>query len=336
MKLLHCNNTGFISAIGAFERSLSQKICAIAQKKHRGDQMKLSGCFVKFGFVLALLTSFQQAAAQGLDKYQKGLDAIAQKDWSAAETYLNAACDDDVAIACGSLARLQANGQTGVIEMPEFVGLLQKACDGDDAKSCNSLGLVKEDEGDYALVRDLYEKACALGDLDGCTNRGLMFETGAAENQDYGKAQTIYEDVCRRHGASGCRNLGRLYMEGSGVPQDGATAAKYLEKACALDPAYGCILLASLYYEGNGVAKDDVRARRYNEKACDGEIARGCSNVAYYYQNGIGTAASNARAHEWFLKGCSLGDENQCALAHQIASPLDQLIDKNAQPSRWN
>ena len=74
----------------------------------------------------------------------------------------------------------------------------------------------------------------------GCSNLGLLYQSGQGVNQDYQKAAQLYQKACDSGEAVGCFGLGFLYKNGQGVRQDFSTAKQYYGKACDLGFQIGC------------------------------------------------------------------------------------------------
>ena len=85
--------------------------------------------------------------------------------------------------------------------------------------------------GNYQKAASLFKKACDGGDALGCSNLGVMYETGLGVNQSYTKAASLYKKACDGGNATGCCNLGSLYYKGQGVPLNKIKAYQYWMKA---------------------------------------------------------------------------------------------------------
>jgi TPR repeat protein len=146
---------------------------------------------------------------------------------------------------CTQLGQRYAAGSGGVAK-DEALGarLFQRACDLGDAEGCNKLGLAFESgEGvpvDYGRAMDLFTRACSAGAAEGCNNQGALYEHGLGVPENLGDAQRLYTQACRHGSGIGCSNLGVLYAQGRGVPVNREEAARLFRQACSLGSSVGC------------------------------------------------------------------------------------------------
>jgi TPR repeat protein len=61
----------------------------------------------------------------------------------------------------------------------------QIACNGGDAKACNTLGSLYDGGYDYKQAIIYYKKACDGGNADGCANLGKRYEPKAGTQKQY-------------------------------------------------------------------------------------------------------------------------------------------------------
>jgi TPR repeat protein len=90
-----------------------------------------------------------------------------------------------------------------------------------------------------AREASLLEKACGLGDAEGCFRFGvLVYDSGATSDARLAPA---YRAACGREHAGACNNLGVLHEWGQGgaTPNQGL-ALKLFEQACSLQNSKGC------------------------------------------------------------------------------------------------
>lgn len=107
-------------------------------------------------------------------------------------------------------------------------------CTSGDAGACYWLGqALQAANGDSRAYESLYQRACKLGVMSGCTNRaaGML-----AENKDNAKSQRC--------------------------------AADTFAKACAFDDPWACTMYAFHLSRGIGVSKDEVLALKTLERSC--------------------------------------------------------------------
>ena len=130
---------------------------------------------------------------------------------------------------------------------------------------------------------EIFERACAEGNVMHCSNLGLSYDNGIWTNQDYEKAKFYFEKACNGDYAKACFHLGALYAEGRGVNKDIAKAQKLYEKACNGDNAKGCFNLAVAYGNGEGVKKDLAEAKKFFNKACNLGLDEACQIVKTHF-----------------------------------------------------
>ena len=93
------------------------------------------------------------------------------------------------------------------------------------------------------LDRDLknalvyYIKACDAGDMEGCTNGGIILAMkGTPYSKDFKQARKMFDKSCEAGEDRACFNMGTLnYKEGRQ-----SKAIKYYKKACGMGNQGGC------------------------------------------------------------------------------------------------
>lgn len=100
-----------------------------------------------------------------------------------------------------------------------------------DSRVMVMLGRAVEKGGNYSEALSLYEKAAALGELNGMTSAGWMFHNGLGVQPDMAKAIAWYEKAAAAGSPAGMQNLAALYDAGTGVERDSLRAARYIASA---------------------------------------------------------------------------------------------------------
>jgi TPR repeat protein len=195
----------------------------------------------------------------------------------------------------------------------------------------------------------IHEKACALGDANGCAQLGIAYETGSGLPADTRRAAALYEQACNGKDPLGCARLARMYAHGSGIPKDAARAAalykqacggasasscwqlgyRYeygkdrpvdaafaaalFEAACAAGEASGCGSLAFMLADGSGVTLDLARAAALYKQACDHDAVHYCANLGDLYEHGKGVAQDAVQAAALYQKACTAKDRLGCS-----------------------
>jgi TPR repeat protein len=168
---------------------------------------------------------------------------------------------------------------------------------------------------DPAKAARYFEKACQLGDVDGCANlalqyfrknlggvqvnidralstleqagpasnsgrfcyiAGIAYDTGSGRPVDKAKARKLYEKSATLGDLAAWKALARMELNGEGGPPDHEAAAFWLQKAADAKDGPSCLYLAQMYHEGEGVSRDEQKAVALLEKACNLGVAQAC------------------------------------------------------------
>ena len=128
-------------------------------------------------------------------------------------------------------------------------------------------GRVANQQRDWMLARQYWEKAVALGSEGGMAGLGALYQYGLGVPQDYNEARRLYEKSAAAGVPGGMNSLGFLYETGAGVAKDYNEARRWYEKAAAVGEPNAMRNLGNLYQNGNGVPQDKLAARQWYEKA---------------------------------------------------------------------
>lgn len=93
-------------------------------------------------------------------------------------------------------------------------------------------------------ANEMYSRACDEGWMAGCNRLGFTYlmET---EPRDPERARQLWEKACAGGNAQSCSNLGLMHNTGDGVPKDRARALTYLKQACDLGLPNACVVLST-------------------------------------------------------------------------------------------
>jgi len=108
------------------------------------------------------------------------------------------------------------------------------------SKNLFELGQEAYGKGDYQKAAQLWQKACDEENALSCDGLGALYAEGKGVRQDYQKAAHFYQKACDGGNTLGCASLGVLYEYGQGVRQNFSTAKEYYGKACDLGLQPGC------------------------------------------------------------------------------------------------
>jgi len=200
--------------------------------------------------------------------------------------------------------------------------LLDRACDGEVADACASLGFHylhrQSSPGYVASASSAFRRACDLGiacdHLEACPTE----DTTRVQALARGVQQA--EEDCQSGQVSRCLSLAISLSTGTGVERDPVRAASLLERVCSSGDPAGCWYLGGAYKRGHGVPKDPVRAAELHRAACDADHANGCVDLAFAHVHGRGVPQDLPTAVSLFDKACTLG--TACDHAESYRSKL--------------
>ena len=144
------------------------------------------------------------------------------------------------------------------------------------SKDLFGLGLEAYDKGEFDEAAKQWQNSCDGGDIDSCSNLGLLYENGQGVEKDYYKAAQLWQKGCGDKFSMSCYNLGTLYNKGQGVKQDYSKSVELYKKACNGGYNRGCFNLGAFYLKGKGAKQDYHIAKEYFDKACKLGFQSGC------------------------------------------------------------
>jgi TPR repeat protein len=136
-------------------------------------------------------------------------------------------------------------------------GCIAHCQSGDDAKSCNLLGVMLEytldGKDDPAHASEFYRLGCNYSYYPACTNLAWLYLGGRGVPQDQFHAMRLFrhafdmaKEACRSGDSEACMTAGEFLYEGRGVEKDDALALLMLDQACAGGQRKGCDLAGML------------------------------------------------------------------------------------------
>ncbi len=205
----------------------------------------------------------------------------------------------------------------------EAAQLLDRACVLGNAEGCANLAMMYAAPGTGRQAPDralgLYTRSCELGLASGCMAGGGLVAEGTLVAADPARAATLFEQACTRRDAPGCYTAGMVHSQGRGVARSTELAGQRFDQACALGHAMGCFNAGILLYrERGGRPGDNEKAAQYFGRACDGAEAAGCLRLGIASLRGFGTSANAQVAKDLFDRACRQGDADGCAAAQQV------------------
>lgn len=169
-------------------------------------------------------------------------------------------------------------------------------------------------EENFLTAKKLYDQACTLGNMTGCSGLGTLYERGLGVIRNLQKAQEYYSLACKNGDSFGCFHAQML--------ESGELAVDYHSTLCDEEVGSSCLRLANLYYHGRGVAKDKKNAVLYYQKACSLKNAEGCFNLGVLYNNQEGDLDKNPEialayfylAKQYLYLECKAKQKSSCQL----------------------
>ena len=168
-------------------------------------------------------------------------------------------------------------------------------------------------------------RVCDARTAPACTSRALdLWASGGAPM--IARASALFDRACTLGDAQGCHFAGRLALDGHGIPRDPARGLALLEKGCDGGVLMSCDVLAR-YLATHPSAKappsddddSDGDASVPGEKrfALQAECLRGVANSCFYvglnFERGVsGFPKDYARGAASYARGCDLGEVVSC------------------------
>jgi hypothetical protein len=197
---------------------------------------------------------------------------------------------------------------------------LPTACQSGRGAACTDLGALARDPREQ---RSLYERACDLGDLEGCSRLADRLLQGKGGSRDPGRALRILD----KKGHDGaCLGASRAVI---GLPSAWPTpaaepryrqGAAHARRACELGgstTAVSCLWAAKLFATGFGVAADAKLVDSFADRSCRQDFDQAC----------------RLRAN---LVACAKGSGDACvALAEAERKSRYRLLKDDGKEALW-
>jgi uncharacterized protein len=173
---------------------------------------------------------------------------------------------------------------------------------------------------DPATAARYFERACELGNTDGCAHLAVQyFSTNlAGVKVDIGRAlSTLEQSPAATNDGRICCLIAYAYSTGRGQPMDKAKARQFYEKGAALGELAAWKTLSRMQLVGEGGPPDHAEAALWLQKAAEAKDGPSCLNLARLYHNGDGVPQDEQKAVALLEKACALGVEPACLLLKQ-------------------
>lgn len=199
------------------------------------------------------------------------------------------------------------------------------------AAACQNLGgATRKGEGEPGKVIDwpkalwFHDRACTLGNADGCISTGFLYATGkvgASGNPPqpaFVAAITYYQRGCDLS-APHCFVLASMHEVGKGTPKNLGLADNLYARACTANNAT-CAIYADFILRRPDVKPDPARVAGLFRAACDpGRVARACTALAGMIEQGQAAATLAGEAAKLRQSACTL-DKAQCPAGTALAA----------------
>ena len=120
------------------------------------------------------------------------------------------------------------------------------------------IGDAAEDEGNFALARQSFERGAALGDAECLCRLAHMFDTGSGVATDKAAAMRFYQRAWRRGSTVAGMNIAILYRE----QRDWPAMFRWWKRIAAAGDGSAQFEVAKCYLNGIGVRQDVQAALR--------------------------------------------------------------------------
>ncbi|MEZ4367339.1 MAG: hypothetical protein R2939_13795 [Kofleriaceae bacterium] len=225
--------------------------------------------------------------------------------------------------------RLGDAGATATLD--DAIALLTAACDAEHAPACNALGFVRAIQDGNTMANtaamSLYQRACTLGDLDGCLNLADLH----VRSLDHAGAMPIWRTACDGGSGRACYYAAERLVDGTlGAPAPDAAAPLFARALALLTPdcprsSRSCFVLGLQHARGQGTPQDFAAAFRAFDQGCDGGSGDACLRVAIAHDYGQGTRQDKARAIAAYDRTCREFDN--ASACHDLALTILETPD---------
>jgi hypothetical protein len=148
-----------------------------------------------------------------------------------------------------------------------------------DARACLGIAYAAEEASPPEEVRELYRRACLLGEANACTNHAASVWAGKTTDAQVACARRTFERACAVKEQFACGMVGRVMLESGGTP-DPAAARHYLQGECDQLGGFSCRVLAKHLESGRLGPYEPKAIPALLKRACDGGDVYACGNHA--------------------------------------------------------
>lgn len=198
-------------------------------------------------------------------------------DHTAAREPLAAVCTGGDGFACYRLAELHQKGQGGPVDVAKATQLYEESCTYKYGEGCERrYQLATEVPTSPELELDFALKACDFQRPLACMHAAGMIRAGRGAEPDLARVTKVYEKACALKDLDGCNGVGDLLADPEGPAEDKARSLTAFIKACVGHSGYGCLRVGVAFHEGIGTPPDLARAQAHFTRACEFSEKDGC------------------------------------------------------------
>jgi TPR repeat protein len=199
------------------------------------------------------------------------------------------------------------------------VAQLQKQCNQGKGDSCDELGVRYrfgiDVKVDLLKAADLFKKACAAKDPEGCADDAFAIGLGEGVEANPGAALPRLKKQCDGGLARACGNLATLYYKELGGPENSKRAVDMWVDACKKGDLEACADVSERAHQDG----ENDRFSKFGHAACDYGDAQGCARMAEL----LGESNETLRAITEFAHACELGSVHGCTAQALLILQVD-------------
>lgn len=196
------------------------------------------------------------------------------EDEALGKAYLDTAANLGNTLAMYDLGLCYLNGYGCIADTAMAISWLEKAADNERVDAINTLGDVYEAQGDFKNAVLYFEKAIAMGSLEGYCNMGYCYEQGQGVVLNSQKAYEHYLYAAEHGSVRGCMCVAGCYINGIYVEKDMAKALEWYTKAAEGGNVLAMYYCAVMLENGDeGVPANKKQAKKWFKMAADAGYA---------------------------------------------------------------
>jgi TPR repeat protein len=144
-----------------------------------------------------------------------------------------------------------------------------ESCASDSPEYCLAAAYALQATDDRARAHTFFERACAFGLANGCTNLGAGIWSADHTDEEISCAGRLFQAACSVGEHFACGMVGRLAFERARSESDYPGVRKELERACSGVGGFSCRVLASYLETGKLGPYGDEAIRELLARACE-------------------------------------------------------------------